>query len=862
MKRSSLFLILLLFFISCTKRQDASLVSLLVQKASVDNKITQRSLANVAANQCLKDVFTVDLLKAEIKEIEKKYKSGTKVTGKWKHLDLSKLSIPQANFLKTYGDRLGDINKPNAFDYSSCSDVPCVFNKIYAKEENTAGYVHYLWYLKMGNLLSASNAVYDFNKKLQGVYNEKEFDVSAYLYTDKEIYGFWRLLQLMKEPHTKLSDLKEINKVPRGESFESVVEKRKKGEVSLGEVCGKAYSSGYVVLQDLCLTLYSDWESGDFYESVLHELTHQLDYQEGRKLKKSYRSDEQDYLDVSYFYLKEYKDENDKTVRQWTHKEGIKLVTGYAGTSPAENFAETISHFRTDGSRTQASITKDHWNFVSRNYFSTKSFDKPTLMKEWVKSKSSLLSQQAFIAVSDCSQSSKNTASTFFKKTDFEIPVLPTMMNCLGTKATEISLNLQGDIKVSDPDGCKTFSSYDAKSSWDPLFKTELVLVLNRYLKELQADKNYFAKIQSFINSISETEMATEAFLSCDALDTEDECYKEAVVRLSLRKLAPLNLPEAHAQELAEMYLAAHSLSDTKELLGSYYRSFVASHSSVIEEEALTLWNKCSALVGDEATPSGKHFTLNKGYLISSIYNCLNLDFPDTRLSIVNRLTVDNQRVQNLKEENILKDEVTPELRKQLLSLYEVESQKEQEEAAKFIKGDKGELRKSMLSNFDWVKDVLNTENILRDCRKKSMTEIMFVNKYHLKQTLFSGLVESACENIHSAGEYNSWLESSKSVFAEKSVEGLENRILEFASVKAKECVVTYPMDTNLNRIKFKKEREACLIDAWPGFEEAGLKEFKTDPLVVKFHVDVEGVKSQLSTNRRRLQIKIIKEFF
>ena len=108
-------------------------------------------------------------------------------------------------------------------------------------------------------------------------------------------------------------------------------------------IIGLAYSNGYVIMQDLCLGLYGDNEAGSFYESVLHELTHQLDYHEGRKLRKTYRSQEKDYLDVSYFLLKEFRDDNGRTVRQWEHKPGIKLVSSYAGTSPAENFAETIA---------------------------------------------------------------------------------------------------------------------------------------------------------------------------------------------------------------------------------------------------------------------------------------------------------------------------------------------------------------------------------------------------------------------------------------------------------------------------------------------------------------------------------------
>jgi hypothetical protein len=864
MKRSNLYFLLVLSVVSCSKTREPSLVSALIEKASTDENVVKRTLANIPANQCLKDIFTVDLVKSEIKEIEKKFKSGTRVSGKWKHLDLSKLPIPQANFLKTYGNKIGDLNNLDAFDYSSCSEVPCIFNTIYGKKENVAGYVHYLWYLKMGNLLAASNTIYNYDpvtyadRAQVGTYSGQPFEVSAYLYKDKEIFAFWRLLKLMKEPHTRLSDLKSIQRLPNEEGFETII--GQKGEFSL--VCGKAYSSGTVVLQSRCLSLYPDLESGNFYESVLHELTHQVDYHQGKKLGKGKRSEENDYLEVSSIYLKEYKDENGKTIRQWEHKPGIKLVTSYAGTSPAENFAETIAYFRVDGTHTQKSITSDHWDFVSKNYFFSKSFEKSSLMKEWLSAKGTVLSQQAFIAVGECSQSTKNTASTFFKKTDFDIPVLPIMMNCLGTKADEISLNLQSDIKVSDPDGCRTFTSSDSKSLWEPQFKLQLLAVMNRYLKELQNDKEYFANIQGFIKSISDVKMATEAYLACDKDETEEACYNESVIRLSLEKLAPLNLPDTHAQELAEMYLAAHSLNDTKDFLRSFYRSFVVSHRSVIEEEALALWNKCSSLVNDDASPTGKNFTLSSGYLVSSIYNCINLEFPETRLAIVNRLTVDNQRVQNLKEERILKEEVNPELRKQLLDLFEIESQKEENEAIVYTETDKSQLRNKMLSDFGWVKDVLNSDNITRDCKKIAINEIVFATKYHLKQKLFSDLVDSACQSIYTTSEYNSWLEASKSVFAEKSVDGLEGRILELASVKAKECLVTYPMDSNLNRIKFKKDREACLVDAWPSMEEVGLNEFRTDPLVVKFHVDVEGVKSQLSTNRRRLQIKIIKEFF
>ena len=879
-KNKLILLSLTLMAVGCSKSKDyPNLLGHLEKKAATDDKVLHRELAAVGGEKCLKEVFSVSVLKAEVKELEKKFASGTKVTGKWKHLNLADLPIPQANFLKNYGNILGDLNNPDAFDYSDCKDVPCVINKIYGKPDYVAGYVHYLWYLKMGHLLGASNKVYDSKSQTKpGIYNGKNFAVKDYLYREKELFAYWRLMMMLKSPHTTLADLKEIYRVPQGESFDFEVEERRllrienerlKAEgkptkpIPMGETCGLAYSNGYVIMQDMCLSLYEeDWEGGNFYDSVLHELSHQVDYHEGRKLKKTYRSQEKDYLDLSHFYLNEYV-ENGEAKRQWAHKPGIKLPSNYGGTSPAENYAETLALFRTEGTVNKTKISAEHWDFTSKTYYFGKNFEKKYLIDGWLDSQSGIISQLAFKAVSDCTKPASPSASTYFKKTDFIVPVQTATLNCLGAKASEISKEIRTKVRVSDPDGCQILTEYNVRTEWEPAVKESLIKVVNKYLKELQIDKAYFAKIQSFVDNIADRGMANEAYLACAEAETEESCYEAGVIRLALDKLAPLNLPEDHAQELAMLYLNGHALSDTKQYMNSYYRSFVQSHRSQIDEMAVEAWNRCATLpVNDDVPPTGKHFTIGDGYMVSSIYNCLNSEFPDTAKSVVRNLAVDNVKVQHPKEEALLYEEVVPELRNSLLSIYQKKKASEAKAAAEFIANDNGALRKVVLSDFNWVKDVLNVSNIKRDCEKLATSKIEFELKYQVRRETFISLIEAACAQIHDAPEYTKWLEESKSVFADKSVDGLENRILELARVKAGECLVQFPVDTNLTRIKFKKEREACLLGDWPGIESAAVKEFEADPIVIKFKVDVAAVKSQLETNRRRLQLKIIKEKF
>jgi hypothetical protein len=855
------FFILILSLVSCSKPAG----DLLIQKISKHPKQeSARYVATIDAQKCLKDVFSIELVKKEIKEIEDRFSNLSKVSGKWKHLDLSNLPVPQANFLKKYGNRLGDLNNSQAFDFSTCQDVPCVFNKIYQKEGDVAGYVHYLWYLKMGNLLAATNTVYNAKSQTKpGIYNGKEFAVSAYLYRENELYAFWRLLQLLKEPHTKLSDFTEIHRVPQGESFDFEVEERKNGGGGLGETCGLAWSSGYVILQDLCLQVSSDKDFGYFYQAVMHEITHQVDYHQGREKKGTYRSTEKDYLDVAKFYLKEYKDESGRTVRQWEHHPGIKLVSGYAGTSPAENFAETISLFRLEGTKTKKSIAEDHWKFVSGKYFFDKSFENKELMKNWLDKKASDASTRSFQMVEECSKTTQTFTSNYFNKSDFMVPVLPAMVQCLGARASDVSLEISSDIKTKEIEGCSILNAYKAKDEWDLLFKNEVRTYLNKYLKQLHTDSGYFAKVQSFMELIPKKDMAVDAFLSCGSPDDEKVCYEQEVKKKVYISLAPLELPEAHSEDLARLYLEAHPFESIRSHLTSYYKAFVQSQKSEVEIATKSFWKACHEVaLSDEASPSGRMFTLSEGYLISSVYNCLNEGFMKEADSLVQHISFKGEKIEHPKEESLIKSEILPEFLSSLRSLYLEARTKEAQGIEEFKLKEKEQIRKIITSDFSWVSDVVSEVNVLRDCQKKALREVNYQVLYDQKSVVFGTLVNDVCQNITQAPSYLDWIEKSKTELTSKSYTNLETRVFDLGVQEAKKCLQSYPIDTSLNRTKFKKDREDCLVNSWPGLESRAIKEFEADPIVVKFKIDIPALKAKLELSRRRLQLKIFKEHF
>ncbi|MFP5385929.1 MAG: hypothetical protein ACLGHN_07605 [Bacteriovoracia bacterium] len=856
MKNSNPYILaVVLLLTGCIQKKPETLISRWEKKVSEDN-VVERKLASSASGQCLNDIFSVETLKAEVIELERKYAHAEKVKGTWKHLNLQDLPVPQANFLKAYGDKIGDLRNPDSIDYSSCEDVPCIYNKIYEKNNDVAGYVHYLWYLKFGNMLSADNLSPVQSSKIAGEYNGKVFPLKDYLFDRKELYGLWRLSLMLRTPHTTLSYLKEVQRIPRGQRFEG-----KGYEMA----CGLAYSQGWILLNDGCLTVYEyNKDDGFLYQAVTHELTHQVDFEQGRGSRKFYRSHKDDYLTLAGMFLKEFVDEEGKTQRQWEHKPGIKLVSSYAGTSPEENFAESIAVFRVDGDKAKKNVTDEHYTFVSNDYYQNRAFHKEALIASWIQNYSSDASKAVFKAVVDCSKEPATPKSSYFKNSDFSYPVLPGMINCIGHKAVEISNTLRAKATLYEPEGCLRKNEKSSQDLWNSLMKDHLKISFDQYLKELSKDKEYLARIDKYYKQVSDKTIARNAYVNCFGESDEENCFQEKLRSDAFDNALTLGLPETQTKEMAEMYVSYHSFQATREDTLKHYQIFVSSNNDMMRREADSIWEGCHSINhNDDETPTGNLFQVGSGYMISSFYNCINLNLPQTITEAVRNISVDGFKIQHPKEEVILHHFVKPQIISMLKEKYSDEKQKEEKASVEVIASDKGQVRSKLLSDFSWVTNIVDQNQIMSDCKKEGYRLLPFPALYHLKSELFSSYLEkSACLNIHSTNEFNKWLSSSKEEFNEKVLSGLESKVTELAVLQAGKCLEKYPMNSVISKLRYRKQREACLMDEWPSMESKVLKEASADPVVIKLQISSEVLQDKLEINRRRLQLRIIKEHF
>ncbi len=854
MQKNKFILLSFIFLAACSQNKQRPTLLSKLRLDYTPMPTLERKLASSGANQCFGDIFNVETLKESVQNEEKRYAAGKVVKGTWKHLDLSTLPIPQANFLKTYGDQIGDLKNPDSIDYSACDSVPCVFNRIYGKENHVAGYVHYLWYLKFGHMLSADNLVPQPSTVTANNYNGATYKLADYLYNDDELYGLWRLTVMLDKSHTILTGMKETQRIPRTAYLQGYAT----------NTCGLAFSQGYILLQDACLKINpNDKDYGYLYQAVTHEINHQIDYQQGLDVYKSaYRSEQKDYLDLTGFSKREFRNTRGEIEVEWALAPTAKVVSLYAKTSPAESFAEDLALFRHAGDTTQSTLRPDHFSFISDNYYQKKKFDSDSLFPTWLEESNGEFTKEIFKSIVDCTESPKKYKSTYITTKDFSSPVLPSLVTCLSGQAEDLSQKFKAKFSLSKPEGCQLISSQS--TNWNNIFKLEAVKLYEKYLSEIQKDKTYLANIQKFYDHISDPKMALDSYVSCYGEKNEEECFEAEVKKNAIASAMKLGVPDIHAEELGSLYVSYHSYQTTKLESEKAYATFLLSHIETIDEEAERLWQACGEIAqNDDAAPSGGQFQISSGYMVSSYYNCLNAQVPGSIKMIVRDLSVDGINVTNGKEEAILTKGAKAILGQSLEDLYLKAKEEELNLSKEIISRDNGETRKSILADFNWIKDVASSEALIQDCYKKGLQLVAPLPKFHLRKDLYGEYVEkSVCVGLESSNEYNQWLNNSQEEFVNKAYGSLEAKVVEGGENAANACLKSYPVDTAVNRLKYKKEREDCLNAKWIKLEQNELKQMESDPIVKKFNIDINSYKQKLESNRRRLQLKVIKEYF
>lgn len=110
---------------------------------------------------CTANEFRLENLLLENDRLEKSFPPQHNIQGNWLHLDLAKLSFPEARLLSKLPQ---EHFRPFAVTLATCADVPCLYDLLSGDAEREYGAMAWHWFLKTGLAVQWKGSELAFNK--------------------------------------------------------------------------------------------------------------------------------------------------------------------------------------------------------------------------------------------------------------------------------------------------------------------------------------------------------------------------------------------------------------------------------------------------------------------------------------------------------------------------------------------------------------------------------------------------------------------------------------------------------------------------------------------------------------------------
>jgi len=629
MNKLSFAILILLLLSSCSKEllpkshEIKNIEAAFLKQNFKQNNV--RILANENPAQCLTDDLTEDRILSDIRklEIEKNPMKGI-ING----IDLSRLPPSQAKFIDKNKAWIHTTN----LDFSDCSDIKCIFNKIYPNPTGLEGHLIYYFYLKMGYILSTEN-------KISGLSFPDTITYKDTLFSIEELRSFYLLSNSLGSSFQKLPTLTSLHRMPRNMTHPTYP-----------TACGLAQGnvdSGNIILMDKCLTTDSAGPvSGNFYPLATHELSHRLDL----ALLKNFQafSESKTWLDFSGWYLKEIVDTSTGAVtkRQWATKDSAPkdgFVRDYTSTSPAEDFADTIGFFRFDADKVKQ-ISPQKFEWISKNLFGGKNFS-GTGIGSYYSSIASQYTMNSLPEVINNCVSNKNFYQAYAlseaQVNDFS-EYDPLLVQCILGGVSNITSQALVQIKLSEPEGCNYLSSSEL------VLKKQIVTDLANSIKtDLSKNIEISKQLQAlseFISLINESIDVRELFVNCLSEKDQIKCYQEKL-NLSFQEIAKdyTDKIPSQVESYQSKYTQDNSFLATKGKLVSLFSQIFNGSESKFSDYANKKMQSCLNATYDLNSPGAENINyspFNGGtqFINGNMINCINTKTQEDLLSILNKM--------------------------------------------------------------------------------------------------------------------------------------------------------------------------------------------------------------------------------
>lgn len=624
-KLSALFGILFAFFIVSCSRPISDFRKLeMAYNHDRQNNYRQFSSTLIQGASCLDKNVTVDQIKNEIRALENNSRS-TLISG-FNGVDLRNFNTSEANFL----DKNKEWISSTGINYSDCSNLSCIFGKIYPTSNGLEGLLIYYFYLKMGYMLSVDNKIPSFTPPATAAFNASLFNLD-------ELKYFYFLTKSLGPKFKNISTLKSIHRFYRGYRFTG----------DLTGACGLAggyFSKGYIVLQDDCLTPGNNWS----LVAITHELSHRLDY----TMRPNFNpiSESNDWLNMSGWYLKENLNTNTGAVtkREWAVRDNSLsqydgFVRDYAASSPAEDFADSIGFFRFHNNDLKNKSPKKY-EWIMKNIFS-RSFDVQNNFNTYLSMASEKLMTKVPTIISSCIKDSSsyqnyNMQNITTDYSEYDKKLVACIFGGLDSSLDSVDQEIMNN----------EFDACDYLSSNKEIFDSTVLDSIGSLIKKDLANNLEIAKqleiFANFIKDLNEEVDTKELFINCqEDLIKAKACYEQKIAE-KFEEISTNYIVEIPNQIVSfkKDYLERNSYVVTEAKVVSLLNQIFVGVDTKFTKEGNRKFNECFSHLNTYQDNSENvlltPFDGENRFVHKRLLNCINTNAFDELSKIVNSVSL------------------------------------------------------------------------------------------------------------------------------------------------------------------------------------------------------------------------------
>lgn len=580
-----------------------------------------------SASMCAFNDVNYQLIQSEIKELEKYYQTGSPLEGKFYGLELNKLPSIGAQLLADHKDLIGNQMSKEGYDFSGCSDVPCVFNKIYQDQTGLSGLISYYWYLKTGSMISLGNYLPEQESNDPGIYNEKAYSFNDYLFSRDELTKFYHLAKSLPEKLTFIPLMKSIHKVPKQARIEQAPNS-----------CAFSLPKGQILIHDKCMT----GEPKNFFIALTREIAKYVDRQEGLNQGVSSVSHSPYWLAVSQWQKKSlFNPYSRKTDSKWMSKlTSNDFVDRKSQLSPIEQFASIVAYYRFDPQTLVNKTPNELVKWVKKEIYHDKVYDPSGLYKQYMHDFSNKWSLQEVGIWKRCLDKNLSPEKTMQEhQRELANSIDHPLYQCVEKQIPAFISYGIGDIKKKHYEGCQFFSEINNIQYGHQLgrfhnniekYIAEKVLQrkieLKRHGPEVMI--GYEVK-QKFVETVD----PKAVYISCFEQQNPEVCFNQKMKsKLNQIVLLHPSISNYYKKTLELDILNLYPFDKVASRTNEVAKQFLAPYSARLNQAASKMWDGCKS---QGRNPNEKldfplNFSGGRYFVNPKLVNCINKELSST----------------------------------------------------------------------------------------------------------------------------------------------------------------------------------------------------------------------------------------